>query len=77
MNYTVGPLLTDGSRAAAYLVGQATHQESFFGIEATGSAVEFRGSYHCRVADGLIAEDWDVFDLSTPLLRVGGVIAQP
>ena len=28
---------------------------------ADGRAVDGRGAYHCRVADGLVHEDWDVF----------------
>jgi hypothetical protein len=26
-----------------------------------GTAVDGRGAYHCRVADGRIVEGWDVF----------------
>ena len=75
MRYTIVHCVVGGDHAACYLRAEATHRGSFFGIEATGTVVEFRGCYHCRVADGLIAEDWDVFDLLTPLLRVGGVVS--
>ena len=34
----------------------------------------FRGIYHCRVRDGLVVEDWDVFDLLTPALRIGATL---
>ena len=52
--YHVEHAVIEGAMAAAYL--------SWSGVRrADGSAVEGRGAYHCRLEDGLIAEDWDVF----------------
>jgi hypothetical protein len=39
--------------------------------------VQVRGVYHCRVADDRIAEDWDVFDLLTPYLRLQAIASGP
>ena len=75
LHYTVEHAFTDGDMGAAYLVADATHQGDYFGVAGTGRPVQFRGVYHCRVdGTGLIAEDWDVFDLLTPLLRLGASI---
>ncbi len=52
--YQVVHLIREGSLVAAYLTWTATRR-------ADGSAVDGRGAYHCRLADGLIAEDWDAF----------------
>jgi len=47
-------ILGDNGMAAAYL--------SWTGVRREGNEpVEGRGAYHCRIRDGQIAEDWDVF----------------
>ena len=60
--------------AAVALRATGTHRASYLGISASGKQVTFRGMYHCRVDDGLIAEDWDVFDLLTPALHLGASV---
>jgi ketosteroid isomerase-like protein len=52
--YRVEHILIDGDLAAAYIAWTGTRR-------ADGSHVEGRGAYHCRLEDGRIAEDWDVF----------------
>jgi len=52
--YRAEHVLVEGDLAAAYVSWTATRV-------ADGSAVEGRGAYHCRIAEGLVAEDWDVF----------------
>jgi ribosomal protein S18 acetylase RimI-like enzyme len=52
--YTIEHVLAEGDLIAAYLSWTATRRSD-------GSAVDGRGAYHCRIAGGLIAEDWDVF----------------
>jgi hypothetical protein len=42
------------SLAGAFTTWRATRR-------ADGSAVSGFGAYHCRIVDGLIREDWDVF----------------
>jgi ketosteroid isomerase-like protein len=52
--YQVEHVVVDGDMAAAYLRWQGVRR-------VDGTAVDGRGAYHCRVADGRIVEDWDVF----------------
>lgn len=52
--YRVEHVVVEGDLVAAYVSWTATRV-------ADGSPVEGRGAYHCRVAGGLVAEDWDVF----------------
>jgi hypothetical protein len=52
--YRVEHVVAEDGMVAAFLTWTGTRR-------ADGSAVEGRGAYHCRIADGLIAEDWDVF----------------
>jgi predicted ester cyclase len=75
--YTVEHSLVEGNMAAAYLRAEATHRGDYFGIPATGQRVTFTGIYHCRISAERIREDWDVFDLLTPLMRLGASISPP
>ena len=74
LTYRIEHVIAAGDLVAAYVVADATHGGTYFGIPATGRKLTLRGSYHCRVVAGRIVEDWDVFDLLTPLLRLGAEI---
>jgi steroid delta-isomerase-like uncharacterized protein len=75
--YRVQHAAADGDLVALALVAEGTHAGDFLGVAPTGATVTFRGMYHCRVHEGRVAEDWDVFDLLVPLLRLGATIAPP
>ena len=77
MHYAITHVLAEKDLVAVYLVGQGTQQGSFYGIAPTGQPSVFSGVYHCRIQDGLIAEDWDIFDLLTALLRLGVSLSVP
>lgn len=53
-SYRVRHVVVEGDLVAVYLDWSATRR-------GDGESVEGRGAYHFRLADGLIAEDWDVF----------------
>ena len=53
--YRAEQVLVDGDLAAAYISWHGVRRDD-------SSAVEGRGAYHCRVHDGLVLEDWDVFN---------------
>ena len=52
--YRVEHVVAEEGTVAAFLSWTATRRSD-------GAAVEGRGAYHCRLEDGLVAEDWDVF----------------
>ena len=52
--YRVMHVISEGDLVAAHLSWTATRR-------ADRSAVDGRGAYHCRLAGGLVAEDWDAF----------------
>ena len=77
LSYRIEHLAASDDLVAVYLLATATHTGAFLGVAATGLPVTIRGAYHCRVLSGTIAEDWDVFDLLTPLLHLGAAITAP
>jgi SnoaL-like domain len=52
--YSLVHLVDDGTLTAAFLTWTATRV-------GDGSRVDGSGAYHCRIADGLVVEDWDAF----------------
>ena len=52
--YRVEHLLAEDGMFAALLSWHGTRRED-------ESVIDGRGAYHCRIADGVVAEDWDVF----------------
>ena len=53
-SYQVEHVVSGDGLVAAYLRWQGVRRED-------GSAVQGRGAYHCRILDGRVTEDWDVF----------------
>jgi predicted ester cyclase len=72
LRYEVVHSFASGGLAGAYVKGVGTHRGTWFGLAPTGSLTTFTGIYHARVESSLVVEDWDVFDLLTPLLSLGG-----
>ena len=54
-------VVVEDDLAAAFIAYEATHSGPFGGVEPTGCRVSTTGAYHCRIAGGLIREDWDLF----------------
>jgi SnoaL-like domain len=52
--YRVDHIVSGDGLVAAYLRWHGVRR-------GDGSPVEGRGAYHCRIRDGRILEDWDVF----------------
>ena len=53
-SYLIAHLLLAGDMAAAYISWHGARRED-------SSAVHGCGAYHCRIHEGRVAEDWDVF----------------
>jgi predicted ester cyclase len=77
ISYDIDHVVAAADLAAVYLVATGTHEGDYFLIAPTGRRLTFRGTYHCRVADGRIVEDWDVFDLLSTLFTLGAGIRPP
>jgi steroid delta-isomerase-like uncharacterized protein len=66
-------LLADGDKVVAYLRGQGTHLGEFRGIPATGNRINVPSITIVRMANGKLAERWNLVD-SYGLLQQLGVI---
>lgn len=66
-------LVTEGDRVVARLEATGTHSgpHPMTGAPATNKTKTSRGIYIFRIADGRIAEAWDVWDLAGELVQLG------
>jgi steroid delta-isomerase-like uncharacterized protein len=64
-------MLAENDRVMLHLRITATHRGSFYGVPATGRAVEFTATAIVRLKEGRIAEIWAVSDELGLLQRVG------
>jgi steroid delta-isomerase-like uncharacterized protein len=76
---TINVVLADGDKVAVLYTWTGTHRGSLGDLPPTGRTVTSTGAIVCRVADGRIAEQWDIDDrldvmqqldlLNPPLIR--------
>jgi predicted ester cyclase len=59
---TVDELIAEGDRVMACWTFCGRHVGDAFGVAATGQEISYAGINIFRVADGKLAESWDMFD---------------
>lgn len=64
-------LLSEGDTVVAHLVSEGTHRGSFQGIRATGRRISLPSITIVRIANGKVAERWNVFDRYAYLQQLG------
>lgn len=74
---TFDEAILDGSRAAHACHVTATHQGEFMGLAGTGRLVEFRGVLLYTLDEGLIAEEWRLYDFTAILVKMGVLRVKP
>jgi predicted ester cyclase len=66
-------LLADGDFVMTYAISKGTHSGQFFGIPGTGRPVRTPAMSIVRMADGKMAERWNIIDLYGTLQQIGAV----
>jgi len=74
---TFDEAILDGGRAAHPCHVTATHLGEFMGLPGTGRQVDFRGVLIYTLEDGLIAEEWRLYDLTAVLVKMGVLRVKP
>ena len=74
---TIEDLVAEGDRVVVRYTDRGTHRGPFFGVPATGRAVEYGGTWVLRMAEGKIAEGWHAMDTLGLLQQLGATIALP
>lgn len=66
-------LVADGDRVAYRWEATGTHLGEYMGVRATGKPIRATGMVMCRIADGLIVEEWGSWN-KVSLLHDLGII---
>jgi steroid delta-isomerase-like uncharacterized protein len=69
--FSLDDLISDGDRVVQRVTFRGTHQGPFLGIAATGKAVSMWVIVISRIADGQIAEEWQLGDVLGLLQQLG------
>src|SRR5215471_11569769 len=69
--WTIQDLVIDGDSAAVRFLVKFDHQDTLYGIPATGKTVQIRGMDFFRVSDGRIVELYRVFDGRNVMIQLG------
>lgn len=73
MQVTIEDSLVIGDKLPRRVRWTATHQGPFLGVPATGKQVIVSEMIVLRIADGKIAEEWEIADLLGLLQQLGAV----
>jgi steroid delta-isomerase-like uncharacterized protein len=56
-------LVSEGDMVCVWVTGRGTHRGAFRGIAPTARSVTINGTSIMRIADGVIAERWNITDM--------------
>lgn len=70
-------LVAEGNRVMARWIFRGTHQETFFGIPATGKSIEMIGYGIYYLEDGQIVDEAMVMDWQEALAQIGVTLTPP
>ena len=71
MQGTVEHIVAEGDKVIAFFTWRGTHRGDFMGIPATGKSVTMQTADAWRVANGKLAEHWDVVDMMGAMQQIG------
>jgi steroid delta-isomerase-like uncharacterized protein len=77
VHLTVDDLIAEGDRVVARWTSRGTQTGPFGNIPPSGRSIEVPGISIFRIADGLIAEEWEGFDTLALMQQLGVIPAQP
>lgn len=75
LNIAVEYMVADEDKIVAYTTLSGTHKGPFFGVPATGKAVQVKEIDIVRMRDGKMVEHWGVADMLTLMDQIGALPA--
>jgi len=72
---TIEDQVAEGDKVATRITMQATQSGDLPGIPATGRQVTIVSMHMCRISDGRIAEEWELFDALGMLRQLGAPVS--
>ncbi len=72
-HFTLEHVLVDGDKAAVMWTNRGTHVAEWFGVPPTGKSFAINGIDIFRLAEGRLAEHWDVVDVFGLMTQLGAI----
>jgi len=69
--WVIEDMVAEGDRVAWRYSFYGTHLGEFMGLPATGKQLRLSGILISRIADGRIAEEWEIFDAAGMFRQLG------
>ena len=73
INMTVEDMLAEGDKVVSRVTVTATHTGEPQGMPPTGKQINVSGMSIMRIANGEIAEEWEIFDLMSMMQQLGAI----
>ena len=73
LRMTLDDLVAEGDRVVQRLTARGTHQGEFFGVPASGNSIVVWLYVTSRIADGKVAEEWQLLDALSLMQQIGAV----
>lgn len=70
---TIDDQIAEGDQVLTRWTGRGTHKAELMGIAPTGKQVTVSGLTVSRIANGKVAETWELFDALGMLVQIGAV----
>jgi len=74
LNVTIDKMVAEDDLVSVFLSWNGTHEGEFQGMPATNNPITMKTAHTFRIEDGMVAEQWEIFD-TLDLLTKTGVIA--
>jgi len=71
LNLSIEDMIAEGDRVVIRLTGRGVNDGPFMGMDATNKKVEAASILIVRIANGKIAEEWEVFDEAGMMMQLG------
>ena len=73
INLTVEDVIAEGDKVVTRITTTATHTGDLQGLPPTGKDISLEGISIMRIADGKIAEEWEIFDIMGMMQQIGAI----
>ena len=73
---SVEDVIAEGDKVVSRVTGSGTHTGELQGMPPTGKNISISGISIMRIADGKIAEEWEMYDIMGMMQQLGAIPAQ-
>jgi predicted SnoaL-like aldol condensation-catalyzing enzyme len=73
LHSSIDKMIAEDDLVSVFLSWNGTHKGEFQGMPATNNSITMKTAHTFRIEDGMVAEQWEVFDILDLLSRTGAI----